>query len=190
MWSEFSTGSDTDVEDRREFWGETDNTTESNESAGDSDDREEWTGGYWDGGEQPWDLGGMGAASIVGSGSDSGADDDYRMGMGHKSLVDLDALASAGVFGRPQHSATLAPNGVLAGMHLQHARMDAPAPLGPPPNSPPPPVCAQRFDAATLVAQGEMKADGGKMEFQTDKAGEAAVHALRYLSALALHSVH
>ena len=67
MWSEFSTGSDTDVEDRREFWGETDNTTESNESAGDSDDREEWTGGYWDGGEQPWDLGGMGGASIVGS---------------------------------------------------------------------------------------------------------------------------
>ena len=41
------------------------------------------------------------------------------------------------------------------------------------PNSPPPPVCAQRFDAATLVAQGEMKAEGGKMEFQTDKAGEA-----------------
>ena len=87
MWSEFSTGSDTDVEDRREFWGEMDNTTESNES-GDSD-REEWTGGYWDGGEQPWDLGGMGAASIVGSGSDSGADDDYGAGMG------MDALARA-----------------------------------------------------------------------------------------------
>ena len=63
--------------------------------------------------------------------------------MGHKSLVDLDALASAGGFGRPQHSATLAPNGVLAGMHLQHARMDAPAPLGPPPNSPPPPAAAR-----------------------------------------------
>eukprot|EP01045_Picozoa_sp_COSAG04_P003128 COSAG04_NODE_125_length_24621_cov_23.574015_3_plen_1093_part_00 len=132
MWSEFSTGSDTDVEDRREFWGEMDNTTESNES-GDSD-REEWSGGYWDGGEQPWDLGGMGAASIVGSGSDSGADDDYGAGMG------VDALASAGVFGQPPHAATLAPGGVPAGMPLQGAA------AGPPPGHGGPNLDAQIAD--------------------------------------------